>query len=160
MARAPGTQTSRRLLLNGPRPHPSIPRHDPPNRPPGPVPTGCGARASHEQTNSSFDPASCHATPSPETRSSRQHPVGKAATVAGGDDPGSSAEHLSERFFGLRISGFAAIALKDVTVRWRSRPADETSAFPGGANPGVPCGLSHDRGFDRFRKRDTIILFV
>ncbi len=34
----------------------------------------------------------------------------------------------------LRISGFAAIVLKDVAVRWCSRPADETSAFPGGAH--------------------------
>jgi hypothetical protein len=100
--------------------------------PSGPVPTGYGARASDEQTNASFDPAPSNATPSPETRSSRQHPVGKAAIpVAGGDDPGSSAEHLSERFFGLRISGFATIVLKDVALRWRSRPVDETSAFPG-----------------------------
>ena len=38
--------------------------------------------------------------PSRETRSSRQHPVGKAATVAGGADPGRGAERLTERLFG------------------------------------------------------------
>jgi hypothetical protein len=69
---------------------------------------------------------------SPETRSRRQHPVGKAAPVAGGADPGRLAVRLSERFFGLRISGFAAIVLKNVAPRGRSTPADETSAFPGG----------------------------
>jgi hypothetical protein len=90
----------RRLLLNGRGPHPSSPRHDRTNRPPGPVPTGCGARASHKQTNSSFDPASCHATTSREIRSRKIRPVGKAATVAGGADPGSGAERLSERRFG------------------------------------------------------------
>ena len=66
------------------------------------------------------------------------------SSVAGGADPGSSAERLTERFFGLRISGFAAIVLKDVVVRLRSTPADETSAFPGGADPGAACGLSRD----------------
>jgi hypothetical protein len=51
---------------------------------------------------------------SPETRSRRQYPVGQAALVAGDADPGRLAEHLSEPFFGLRISSFAAIVLKNV----------------------------------------------
>ena len=43
----------------------------------------------------------------------------------------------------LRISGFAAIVLKDVAVRWCLRVADETSAFPGGC---VFCFHTLSRG--------------
>jgi hypothetical protein len=88
-ARAPPWERRRprRHLLNGRRPHPSSPRHDPPNRPLG------GGRSTPADETSAF-PASA--------------------------DPGRLAVRLSEHFFGFRISGFAAIVLKNERLNFAS----------------------------------------
>ena len=57
-ARPPGTPTSSSAVLEWPQATPlKPPTRSPQSASSGPVPTGCGARASHTQTNASFDPA-------------------------------------------------------------------------------------------------------
>ena len=96
----PDFMISRRL-------HPSSPRHDHSNRPPGPVPTGCGARAALGTLTSRRHLLNgCRPHPS---NPRHDHPIGPS---------GAGVQHRPTR--------------RRRSREGRSTPADETSAFPGG----------------------------
>ena len=116
-------------FMIGPRPHPSNPRHDHPIGPQCPSPPDVARAPLWERRRPRRHLLNgCRPHPS---NPRHDHPIGPSGAGVqhrptrrrrsrGGADPGRLTVRLSERFFGLRISGFAAIVLKNERLSFAS----------------------------------------
>jgi hypothetical protein len=120
--------------------------------PPNPVPTGCGARASHEQTNASFDPSPCPSPPVARTllRTSFEQGIPIHINVFRTPFPGRNftttlkinhkghKERLPQKSIYQSLpllSTLLIFVVNHLSGEVASRPADETSALPGPPSP-------------------------
>jgi hypothetical protein len=115
----------------------------------------------------SFSSVNTPRLPSPETRPRKIHSVGKAATVAGGADPGRGAERLSERFLSRQTLGngsrgaaelaekiqFPPSALSAPPREKKSRRHLSAFSFPNVRFSSVAGVADPGRGAERFSER-------